>query len=302
MVGSRLEPRLRGVRLARMKLLVTAGAGALLAVLAAAPASLCAQDVLPDSVPRHDSLTVLSRALGETRRINVHTPVGYGSSTRSRFPVLYMPDGGIDEDFPHVVNTVDSLIALRLIRPMIVVGIPNTERRRDLTGPTRVAKDSTIARHVGGSAAFRRFIRDELMPAIDARYRTTTERAIIGESLAGLFVVETFLREPSLFDEYIAFDPSLWWNNGALVDSARALVVARGPAPARHATPSRTHRRTIYFAASRDDIDNKSARLAATLRAAAPRTLSWTFVARPDLTHPTIFRALAPAAMAQVLR
>jgi len=277
-------------------------AAIIVAVLVALPASLCAQAIVPDSVPRHDTLIVISRALGETRRINVHMPMGYESSTRPRFPVLYMPDGGIDEDFPHVVNTVDSLIALRLIRPLIVVGIPNTQRRRDLTGPTRVASDSAIAPHVGGSAAFRRFIREELMPAIDRRYRTTTKRAIIGESLAGLFVVESFLREPALFDEYIAFDPSLWWNHGALVDSARALVVAPGSASTRHVKARRTHRRTIYFAGSRDDIGNGTARLAATLRAVAPHDISWMYVARPDLTHGTIFRALAPAAITQVLR
>jgi predicted alpha/beta superfamily hydrolase len=261
-----------------------------------------AQAVTPDVVPRHDTLMVQSRALGEPRRINVHTPADYASSTRSRFPVLYMPDGGIDEDFPHIVNTVDSLIALGAIRPVIVVGIPNTERRRDLTGPTRVAKDSTVAPHVGGSAAFRRFIRDELIPAIDARYRTTTERAIIGESLAGLFVVESFLREPELFDEYIAFDPSLWWNHGALVDSARTLVVAAESPSAARATARRKHRRAIYFAGSRDDVGNETARLAATLRDVAPRKISWTYVGRPDLTHATIFRALAPTAIAQVLR
>jgi predicted alpha/beta superfamily hydrolase len=274
----------------------------IVAVLVASHASLYAQAVMQDSVPRHDTLTVVSRVLGETRRINVHTPVGYAASPRSRFPVLYIPDGGIDEDFPHVVNTVDSLIALRLIRPVIVVGIPNTERRRDLTGPTRVKTDSAIAPHVGGSAAFRRFIRDELMPAMDARYRTTADRAIIGESLAGLFVVETFLREPALFDKYIAFDPSLWWNRGALVDSARALLVVPESHPPRAATARRTPRRIIYVAASRDDIDNETARLAATLRALAPRNITWTYDARQDLTHPTIFRTLAPAAIAEVLR
>jgi predicted alpha/beta superfamily hydrolase len=213
-----------------------------------------------------------------------------------------MPDGGVDEDFPHVVNTVDSLVALRLIRPVIVVGIPNTERRRDLTGPTRVAKDSTIAPHVGGSAAFRRFIREELIPEIDARYRTTTERGIIGESLAGLFVVETFLREPALFDEYIAFDPSLWWNRGALVDSAAVLVAARAAASPSDATGGRPRRRRVYFAGSMDDIGNQTARLARALSGAAPRSVSWIYEPRPDLTHGTIFRALAPTAIKQTLR
>src|SRR5579859_2246719 len=140
----------------------------------------------PDRVPVHDTFTVVSQVLGESRLINVHVPATYAASTTVRFPVLYMPDGGVDEDFPHVVNTVDSLMALHLIRPVIVVGIPNTERRRDLTGPTRVHSDSAIAPHVGGSPAFRRFIETELMPAVGARYRdgrTVHRRRIVGRTL-----------------------------------------------------------------------------------------------------------------------
>lgn len=263
-------------------------------VASALLARLAAQDAAPDPVPQHDTLMLTSRALGELRRINVHTPRGYAGSDTARFPVLYMPDGGLDEDFPHVVNTVDSLIALGAIRPVIVVGVPNTERRRDLTGPTRVATDSAIARHVGGSAAFRRFWRDELVPDIDAHYRTTAERAIVGESLAGLFIVESFLREPTLFDHYVAFDPSLWWNHGALVDSATALLAsARAPA---------AQSRSLFIAASRDDIGSQTTRLAAELRARAPHGLKWKFEPRPDLTHGTIFRALAPSALASALR
>jgi predicted alpha/beta superfamily hydrolase len=259
------------------------------AVMALLAAPLAAQETPPDPVPAHDTLTVASRALGEARRINVHTPRAYATAPSARFPVLYMPDGGIDEDFPHVVATVDSLIALGRIRPVIVVGVPNTERRRDLTGPTRVGRDSAIAPHVGGSAAFRRFLRDELLPAIDARYRTTAERGLVGESLAGLFVVETFLAEPALFAHYVAFDPSLWWNGGALVDSAAARLAAM---PARG--------RTLYLASSRDD--DRTARLAATLRVTRPRGLRWTHVPRPDLTHATIFRAAGPAALATAMR
>ena len=183
----------------RRKTLVNLGAATLLLI---ACGELRAQDAIADNVPSYDTLVLASRILGEPRRrINVHTPKGYADARGKRFPVLYMPDGGLDEDFSHVVNTVDSLIALGAIRPVIVVGVPNTERRRDLTGPTRVAKDSTIAPHVGGSGAFRHFIRDALIPAIDARYRTTPERALVGESLAGLFVVETFLREPARHSE-----------------------------------------------------------------------------------------------------
>jgi predicted alpha/beta superfamily hydrolase len=189
------------------------------------------------------------------------------------------------------VHTVDSLVAAGAIRPVIVVGVPNTQRRRDLTGPTRVAKDSAIAPRVGGSAEFRRFLRDELVPEVERRYRTTKERGIVGESLAGLFVVETFLEAPTLFDHYVAFDPSLWWNRGALVDSAGARLAALDASP-----------RTLYLAASRDAIDAQSTRLADLLRAAPPAGLRWEFHPRPDLTHATIFRAAEAAALASALR
>src|SRR5262245_5880020 len=91
-----------------------------------------------DSIPPHDSLTVQSKAVGEARLVNVYTPPEYRASPNVRLPVLFMPDGGMDEDFPHVVHAVDSLIAAGKIRPAIVVGVPNTQRRRDLTGSTRV--------------------------------------------------------------------------------------------------------------------------------------------------------------------
>jgi hypothetical protein len=167
-----------------------------------------------------DTLTIDSGILGEKRLINVYMPPGYKESPAARFPVLYMPDGGIAEDFLHVAGLVQVSVGNQTMRPFLLVGIENTERRRDMTGPTENENDKKIAKRVGGSAAFRNFIRRELMPQIKARYRTTDETAIIGESLAGLFVVETFLVEPDLFDTYIAFDPSLWWNNQKLVNDA----------------------------------------------------------------------------------
>jgi predicted alpha/beta superfamily hydrolase len=261
----------------------------------AAAAGAASATPAADPMPAHDSFTVESHALGEARRINVYTPPRYRAAPTARtpaLPVLYMPDGGLDEDFPHVANTVDSLIALGVIRPVIVVGIPNTQRRRDLTGPTRVATDSAIAPQVGGSAAFRRFLRQELIPEVEQRYRATPERAVIGESLAGLFVVETFLEEPSLFTHYVALDPSVWWNKGALVDSAEARLSAFNAAS-----------RTLYLASSDvAEIAAGTARLAAVLRVSPPRGLRWRYEPRPDLTHATIFRALKATALVDALR
>lgn len=239
-----------------------------------------------DSVLAHETFTINSTRLGEARKINVYTPPRY-IGTRLLYPVLYMPDGGLNEDFPHVIKTVDSLIAAGAIRPIIVVGIPNTERRRDLTGPTRVKSDSAIAPHVGGSDAFRRFLYEELVPEIGKRYRLTGERGIMGESLAGLFVMEQFLTFPGLFDHYIAFDPSVWWNNGALIDSSPSLMAKFGTKP-----------RTLFVATSGEPSTATGiARLDSLLHAAPPRGLRWTYEPRTDLEHSTIFKGMKPKAL-----
>ena len=188
-----------------------------------------------------ETFTIDSRLLAETRRINVYLPPRYADSPNARVPVLYMPDGGMAEDFLHVAGLVQVSVSNGTMRPFILVGIENTERRRDLTGPTENADDKKIAPRVGGSAAFRAFIRQELMPTVKARYRTTAETAIVGESLAGLFVMETFLLEVDLFDTYIALDPSLWWNNQKLVNEAMEHLRGR---------PKRAKR--LYFVSSEE--------------------------------------------------
>src|SRR5690606_3695903 len=107
-----------------------------------------------DIIPEHQSFIIDSKELKEQRVINVWLPEDYDSS-ETKYPVLYMPDGGIQEDFPHIANTLSELIQNKKIPPFILVGIENTERRRDLSPPTKVEKDKEIAPVVGGSAVFR---------------------------------------------------------------------------------------------------------------------------------------------------
>ncbi len=239
----------------------------------------------PEAAPPHQTLTIDSRALRETRRINVYTPPGYDPAAAVRYPVLYMPDGGMAEDFPHVTADIDAAIRAGEMRPLIVVGIENTERRRDMTGPTRIDSDRKIAPRVGGSANFRDFVRDELMPVIRERFRGDGQTAIVGESLAGLFVLETFFQEPGLFDTCIALSPSLWWNAQALVGGAAERLRAQ---------PRLTG--TLYFATAGDDGMGEAGKaLAEALRADAPKGLTWYYEPKPDLKHSTIYRGAAPA-------
>ena len=228
------------------------------------------------------TFTLHSQVLGETRRLNVYVPAGYAESATQRLPVLYMPDGGLAEDFLHVAGLLQVLVADGSMRPFILVGIENTARRRDLTGPTTVAADLKIAPRVGGSAAFRQFMRQELMPEIQRRYRTTAETAIVGESLAGLFVVETLLLEPTLFTTYLAFDPSLWWNNGQLANRAPALLQGYAGAP-----------RRAYLATSSQGDTTATRQLSATLNREARRGLSGRYRAMPEETHQTVYHPAA---------
>lgn len=225
-----------------------------------------------------ESFTLRSAVLGEVRRINVYLPAAYGDS--AHLPVLYMPDGGIAEDFLHVAGLVQVSTGNGTMRPFILVGIENTARRRDLTGPTEREEDRRIAPVVGGSEAFRRFIRTELMPAVRARYRTTDETAIVGESLAGLFIVETWLLEPGLFDTYIAFDPSLWWNGGTLLERAVAPPAGRKGA--------------LYLASSDEpEIARLTARFAELVRTGAGRASTVRHEPMPEESHATIYHPAA---------
>lgn len=237
-----------------------------------------------------ETFTINSRVLGEVRRINVYRPPAYGEAVDAPRPVLYMLDGGIEEDFLHVAGLVQVSVGNGTMRPFLLVGIENTARRRDLTGPTDNGEDRKIAPVVGGSAAFRRFIRSELIPEVRARYRTTGESAVVGESLAGLFVVETLLTEPDLFDTYVAFDPSLWWNDGKLVDGAASRLSAAAG-------------RSLYLASSNQpDIAALTRRLADVLGAQAPEGVSWHYEAMPEESHATIYHPAALRAFRELFR
>jgi len=153
--------------------------------------------------------SVYSNILRETRRILVHVPAG---DKNRHYPVLYILDG--DQHFQSAVAITEQLSGL--LPEMIVIGIANTDRERDMT-PTHVQPDKLVnsneAARSGGGENFIRFIQTELMPYVDSHYSTTTYRVISGHSLGGLAVLNVFFNHTDLFNAYIAIDPSIWWEN-----------------------------------------------------------------------------------------
>lgn len=236
-----------------------------------------------DAIPQHDSLRIDSKILNESRRINVWIPEEYRNSTKA-LPVLYMPDGGLKEDFPHIANTLSKLISDKKVPAYILVGIENTQRRRDLTPPTQVKSDMKIASIVGGAENFQKFINDELFSVINKKYPTTSYKAIIGESAAGLFIVETLMKKPDMFDAYIAIDPSIWWNNQSLTKNTPEFL-----------KNIKTSKK-LWMASSSDTLKEGN-KLDKQIKSANQTLLKYFYNEQPKEQHNTIYRAVKEDAM-----
>lgn len=220
----------------------------------------------------------------QPREINVYLPGGYAEGNRD-FPVLYVIDGGMEQDFLHVAGTAALNALWGRSQEAIVVGIETRDRRAELIGSKGGEEEQAAFPTAGDSDAFRAFIRDEVKPLVEASYRTNGTDAVIGESLAGLFIVETWLEEPALFDAFGAVDPSLWWEDQALARSAPALLA------------DRAERGPILLSYSNEGpITQAGVEMVA--EAAGEKGC---LLARPDLTHATAYHLLNPTVLQYLL-
>ena len=222
-----------------------------------------------------------SAIMGKAREINILTPDVYLAG-QERYPVIYLLDGGAAQDWPSYSARIRQAMAEGMIRPAILVGIATEDRQNELTAR---ASDRQIVRRWpshGQSDRFRRFIAEEVKPWIDAEYRTSGDDAVLGESAAALFIVETFLREPDLFDRYLAVSPSLWWDRQALAREAEPLLTAHPPGD---------RRLVLTIADEGGQMQSGMDRLVAALRDSAPEGLVWRYEPRHSETHSSIFSA-----------
>ncbi len=161
-----------------------------------------------------------SKVLGEKRTLNIYLPDGYNSSDSIKYPVIYLLDGSKDEDFIHIVGLVqyNSFEWINQVPKSIVVGIATVDRRRDFTFPTTIEADQKRYPTTGHSDKFIAFLEKELQPYIEKKFKTTASKTIIGQSLGGLLATEILFKNPTLFNTYIIISPSLWWDNGSLLN------------------------------------------------------------------------------------
>lgn len=248
-------------------------------------APLVAQSATVDAQPLSigQALTIDSITMGDKRQVNIYLPPEYARSDK-KFPILYLIDGGLDQDFLHISGTVHLGALWARSQSVIVVGIETKDRRRELVGPTSNAELLAKYPTAGSSTTFRRFIRDDVMPAISARYRTSGETGVIGESLAGLFIVETYLREPALFTHYAAISPSLWWDDNSLAKEAGTLLAKND-----------LQDRKLYLTMADEGPETETG--IAMLIGALKSRKGWCHSPKPALTHATIYHTVAPEAL-----
>ncbi|MRX41103.1 alpha/beta hydrolase [Flavobacterium sp. LC2016-23] len=163
---------------------------------------------------------IQSKELGENRILNLYLPEGYKAEDATKYPVIYLLDGSADEDFIHIAGLVqfNSFEWINQVPKSIVVGIATVDRRRDFTFPTSIEKDQKRYASSGHSDKFIAFIEKELQPFIDKKYKTTVSKTIIGQSLGGLLETEILLKKPTLFNHYVIVSPSIWWDNGSILN------------------------------------------------------------------------------------
>lgn len=224
-------------------------------------------------------VTIDSKILSESRTLNIYLPEGYKVADTLKYPVIYLLDGSMDEDFIHILGLTQFYNLQMNMPKTIVVGIANVDRKRDFTFPTIDKKLKKDYPTTGGSRKFIDFLESEVQPYINANYPTTTQKILIGQSLGGLVATEILFKKPILFTDYIIVSPSLWWDNETLLKDAKMFLGAHKKMPA-----------NVYVAVgSEGDIMEREAKsLADLLKNSGKQNLKAEFLFLSDENHATI--------------
>ena len=161
---------------------------------------------------------LFSNVLNEERTFHVYLPQGYEAS-KQKYPVLFVLDADHILSFARIVGTTGEQSHFGNIPEMIIIGIQNVDRERDMF-PVKV----DYWPNSGHADKFLQFLSEELIPYVDRQYRTENFRLLYGASNAGLFVVHTLLNRPEIFDAYIASSPTVGWCYQFIYEEARVQL------------------------------------------------------------------------------
>lgn len=235
-----------------------------LALLAAASSARAAEG---------GTLAITSRHLAAARGYRVQLPDSYAEGAPRTYPLLLVLDA--QQHFATVANTARFLAAQEEIPELVVVGVDSGKRVRDYTQTDW--PQGWIGG--GGATSFKRFLADELLPALQRDYRLDGERLLLGHSAAGQFALHVLATEPTLFQNYLLLSPSLDWDQRLPVRELQAAFKARERLPA-----------FVYVAedASLGGALTDQLALRQVLAEHAPRGLDWRVVNYPKESHGSV--------------
>ncbi|CAN7175705.1 alpha/beta hydrolase [Brevundimonas sp. LjRoot202] len=170
---------------------------------------------------RGDYFYIRSDEIGRGYHIHVRYPEGYGPAAERTWPTVYLTDG--DSLFPilaanHLFLHYDDGLPEALVVGIAYGGFdPSVNRRNiDFQSPGAGVEPSRA-----GAAAFQRFLKADLIPLIERRYRSDpTRRVLFGQSRGGAFVLYSAVTDPDLFWGRIASNPSVTPGLESLVETA----------------------------------------------------------------------------------
>jgi predicted alpha/beta superfamily hydrolase len=266
-----------------------------------------AQDAAPVTLSGTQQVDLVSDINGHAYRLFVAPPEGYAAADTARYPVLYILDGY--RTFPAALTARSFMDIYDGLDDVILVGVGDAgafsfdawfaNRWRDYTPSALPATDSLVARQFdqpvetvrsGGGPDFIRVLREEILPFVDASYRTTDDRGLAGQSLGGLFAAYALFEAPGLFQRVGIHSPSLWWGDGELFEVEAAFAASHTTLPA--------HVLVTVGSEEGDAMVPPMERLAETLRSRGYEGLTVYDVVFEDETHTSV----VPAQVSRTLR
>jgi predicted alpha/beta superfamily hydrolase len=182
--------------------------------------SVPAQNTITQALHFGESHRFYSSILEQERTIHVYLPPSYSPDSARSYPIVYLLDGGLDQDFIHIsgLTQFSSFPWIDRMPECIVVGIENIDRYHDFTSPCNIAEYLELNPTNGGLVAFIGFLETELIPLVETLYPCQERKTLIGQSLGGLLACEILLKKPQMFQNFLIVSPSLWWNEEALLE------------------------------------------------------------------------------------
>jgi predicted alpha/beta superfamily hydrolase len=244
-------------RLARLALLVSLGAP-----FAAQAATL---------IPAGERIQLPSTVMGEERTLLVSVPESY-AKTALRYPVLYLTDA--ETQFAHTSATATFLARTGFMPEVIVVGVVNTDRTRDLS-PSRDPQFPTS----GGADRFLDFIEKELVPFVEGRWRTAPFRIFAGHSAGGNFAFHAMRVRPELFQAVVAVSPWLVWDKRRELALLTPFLAGDG-----------VKARALFFTSGNEGAGMRDVleKVSAALKRTESKGLRWASVNFPDENHGSV--------------